>query len=97
MSKQFVRRFLQARFRDVSGLPKGSFGDVINIIVCKVFEGEPGQSKYAKERRAMKIGRCPRCYRVSPGFYFTTRCDGVTCVPGISYNVAKMQFIKYGV
>nr|QQX32721.1 NABP [Butterbur mosaic virus]QQX32744.1 nucleic acid binding protein [Butterbur mosaic virus] len=97
MSKRFVKRFLQARFRDASGHPKGSFGDVVGLIMSRIFEGEPGQSKYAKERRAIKIGRCPRCYRVKPGFYFTTRCDGVTCVPGISYNASVMQRIKYGV
>ena len=55
-----------------------------------------GKSSYARRRRAKLIGRCHRCYRVSPGFYFTTRCDGVTCVPGISYKVWVKNFIKFG-
>nr|UKY18872.1 ORF6 [Butterbur mosaic virus] len=97
MSKQFVKRFLFARFRDASGLPKGSFRDVVDIIMCKVFVDSPGQSKFAKERRAISFNRCPRCYRVKPGFYFTKNCNGSTCVPGVSYNLAKANFIKYGV
>ncbi|QYF50264.1 MAG: nucleic acid binding protein [Hainan betaflexivirus] len=55
-----------------------------------------GRSSYARRRRAKSIGRCHRCFRVSPKFYFTTRCDGKTCVPSFNYNVWACEFIKYG-
>ncbi|ADQ54112.1 nucleic acid binding protein [Cowpea mild mottle virus] len=55
-----------------------------------------GSSSYARRRRAKLIGRCHRCYRVSPGFYFTTRCDGLSCVPGISYKQWVESFIRFG-
>ncbi|QCY49487.1 nucleic acid binding protein [Shallot virus S] len=71
--------------------------DVINIIVNKVCEGTPGASKYAITRRAVSVGRCARCYRCVPGFYFTKRCDQKTCKPGISYNAAVASFITDGV
>ncbi|AEP83731.1 nucleic acid binding protein [Cucumber vein-clearing virus] len=45
-----------------------------------------GTSSFARKRRALQLGRCHRCYRVSPKFYFTRKCDGKTCVPGIGYR-----------
>lgn len=71
--------------------------DVINIIVSKLVSESVGASTYARARRAKSIGRCPRCYRCSPGFYFTTKCDSKTCVPGISYNDKVKAFIVDGV
>lgn len=56
-----------------------------------------GRSSYARKRRAKSIGRCPRCYRVNPKFYFTSRCNGVTCVPGLSHNQLVEAFIKFGI
>nr|UZG77124.1 nucleic acid-binding protein [Cowpea mild mottle virus] len=55
-----------------------------------------GSSSYARRRRAKLIGRCHRCYRVYPGFYFTTRCDNTTCVPGLSYKRWVESFIRFG-
>ncbi|QIJ97077.1 Nucleic acid binding protein [Papaya mild mottle associated virus] len=52
-----------------------------------------GTSTYARKRRAKQIGRCYRCYRVCPGFSFTTRCDGKTCYPGISTNQKVVDYI----
>lgn len=52
-----------------------------------------GTSTYARKRRAKQISRCYRCYRVRPGFYFTTRCDGKTCYPGISTNQKVVDYI----
>ncbi|QYF50252.1 MAG: nucleic acid binding protein [Xinjiang sediment betaflexivirus 1] len=73
--------------------------DVVDYIVCKfVLRGRrQGCSSYAKKRRANKIGRCVRCYRVVPKFYFTKRCDQKTCVPGVSFNLKVMNYINYGV
>ncbi|AXU24228.1 nucleic acid binding protein [Shallot latent virus] len=71
--------------------------DVINIIVSKIVSESVGASTYAQARRAKSIGRCPRCYRCSPGFYFTKNCDSKTCVPGISYNDKVKAFIVDGV
>ncbi|QVY19183.1 nucleic acid binding protein [Clivia carlavirus A] len=71
--------------------------DVIDYIVLKfVLPKCVGLSSYARKRRAKQIGRCPRCFRVVPKFYFTTKCDGVTCVPGISYRLDVEKYIKYG-
>jgi len=56
-----------------------------------------GRSSYARKRRAKAIGRCHRCYRVNPKFYFTTRCNGRTCVPPLSHNTSVEIFIKEGV
>ncbi|QBJ27543.1 nucleic acid binding protein [Birch carlavirus] len=55
-----------------------------------------GKSTYAKRRRAKKIGRCYRCFRVDPKFYYTTRCDGVSCVPGIKSNYEVQCYIRLG-
>nr|BAA11124.1 nucleic acid binding protein [Garlic latent virus] len=71
--------------------------DVINIIVNKVVCESAGASTHAQARRAKSIGRCPRCYRCLPGFYFTKKCDSKTCVPGISYNDKVKAFIVDGV
>ena len=71
--------------------------DVINIIVSKITCESVGASSYARARRARSIGRCPRCYRCNPGFYFTKNCDAKTCVPGISYNDKVKAFIVDGV
>jgi len=57
-----------------------------------------GTSSYARRRRAASIGRCVRCYRVSPPLNPTySRCDGVRCVPGISYNLKVENYIRWGV
>nr|BAA25771.1 nucleic acid binding protein [Garlic latent virus] len=71
--------------------------DVINIIVSKIVCDKAGASQYARARRAKSIGRCPRCFRCSPGFYFTKNCDTKTCFPGISYNAKVKDFIVDGV
>nr|QJZ28446.1 nucleic acid binding protein [Ilex cornuta carlavirus] len=71
--------------------------DVINIIVNKIVCESAGASSYARARRAKSIGRCPRCFRCSPGFYFTKNCDTKTCFPGISYNEKVKAFIVDGV
>lgn len=65
----------------------------ISKFVCDLRVNK-GRSTYAKRRRAKLIGRCHRCYRVVPGFYFTTRCNGSTCYPGISYNTKVADFIE---
>nr|WMI40468.1 nucleic acid-binding protein [Shallot latent virus] len=71
--------------------------DIINIIVSKIVCDSAGASKYARARRAKSIGRCPRCFRCVPGFYFTKNCDGRNCTPGISYNEKVRAFIVDGV
>lgn len=71
--------------------------DVINIIVNKIVCESAGASSYARARRAKSIGRCPRCFRCSPGFVFTKNCDTKTCFPGISYNAKVKDFIVDGV
>ncbi|CAA46227.2 putative nucleic acid binding protein [Poplar mosaic virus (ATCC PV257)] len=76
-----------------------NFCDIAVSIVCRSeldFINEPGLSNYAKRRRARRLGRCVRCFRVNPGFYFTKRCDGITCVPGISWNYDVEDYIKRG-
>nr|WBK28943.1 nucleic acid binding protein [Cowpea mild mottle virus] len=55
-----------------------------------------GRSSYARRRRAKAIGRCHRCFRVNPKFYFTKRCDGVNCVPGLNYKIWVKDFILFG-
>ena len=73
--------------------------DVCYLIINKTRAHTPGlgKSSYARRRRAAKVGRCHRCYRVTPGFYYTTRCDGKTCVPGISYNEKIETYVRTGV
>nr|WIW41317.1 putative nucleic acid binding protein [Cowpea mild mottle virus] len=56
-----------------------------------------GRSSYARKRRAKIIGRCHLCYRVNPKFYFTKRCNGVDCKPGLNYRSWVGVFIRYGV
>lgn len=56
-----------------------------------------GKSTYARRRRAKEIGRCHRCFRVFPGFYYTTRCDNKTCVPGLSSREDVANYIRWGV
>nr|ACZ71186.1 11 kDa putative nucleic acid binding protein [Cowpea mild mottle virus]AGZ15236.1 putative nucleic acid binding protein [Cowpea mild mottle virus]QTG11376.1 nucleic acid binding protein [Cowpea mild mottle virus]QTG11377.1 nucleic acid binding protein [Cowpea mild mottle virus]QTG11378.1 nucleic acid binding protein [Cowpea mild mottle virus] len=56
-----------------------------------------GRSSYARKRRAKIIGRCHLCYRVNPKFYFTKRCNGVDCKPGLNYPSWVEDFIRYGV
>lgn len=79
-------------------------GGPVPIDVCvnisyraEVFRVGGGKSSYARKRRARSVGRCHRCFRVYPPFYFTTRCDNKTCVPPISYNVKMFAFIVHGV
>ncbi|AIZ76630.1 nucleic acid binding protein [Elderberry carlavirus C] len=55
-----------------------------------------GSSSYAKKRRAAKIGRCWRCFRVVPPPYHS-KCDGRTCRPGISYRWEIALYISRGV
>lgn len=69
---------------------------VLIALKCNPSRINYGKSSYAKRRRAKAIGRCHRCYRVKPGFYFTKRCDGVTCVPGVTHNCWVEDFIKNG-
>lgn len=73
--------------------------DVCYLIIRKTKDHIPGlgKSSYARRRRAAKVGRCHRCYRVTPGFYYTTRCDGKTCVPGISFNEKIETYVRTGV
>jgi len=59
-------------------------------------EGGNGRSTYSKRRRAAKIGRCYRCFRVNPKFYYTTRCNGHNCRPGIKTNFEVQCYIKLG-
>nr|CAD59391.1 hypothetical 12K protein [Daphne virus S] len=56
-----------------------------------------GRSSYARKRRAASIGRCHRCYRVWPPFYYTTKCDNKTCFPCISFNKKVQDYILWGV
>ena len=56
-----------------------------------------GRSSYARKRRAKMIGRCHLCYRVNPKFYFTKRCNGVNCKPGLNHPGWVEDFIRYGV
>lgn len=73
--------------------------DVCYLIISKTKGYTPGfgKSSYARRRRAAKVGRCHRCYRVTPGFYYTSRCDGVNCKPGISYNEKIATYVRTGV
>jgi len=54
-----------------------------------------GKSLYARRRRAVKIGRCHRCYRVFPPIG-NSKCDNKTCKPGISYNYRVRDYIVNG-
>nr|UGL76519.1 cysteine-rich protein [Chrysanthemum virus R] len=73
--------------------------DVCYLIIQKTKDHVPGlgKSSYARRRRAAKVGRCHRCYRVTPGFYYTTRCNGKTCVPGLSSNEKIETYVRTGV
>ncbi|UXX34108.1 cysteine-rich protein [Pseudostellaria heterophylla carlavirus 2] len=92
--KRRLEKILSIVFRTKTRSPSHvSFIDVISVIISKMGV-EPGNSKYARERRAKSIARCPRCYRVKPGFYFTKKCDGKTCVPGLNHNSKVELYIK---
>lgn len=75
------------------------FDVVYNIISLPVVcVNKPGLSSYARKRRALKLGKCFRCYRVLPSLGgLSTKCDSVTCRPGISGNSKAINFIKWGV
>lgn len=92
MRERKLRKTLEDLFKRFASVPHGH-SDCINIIIAKIKSGQPGESKYARRRRAKSIARCPRCARVSPGFYFTTRCDGKTCRPGLSARPDLLEFI----
>nr|AXL97642.1 cysteine rich protein [Potato virus H] len=93
-SDKVLRKVLVSVFKRHYGCgPRREFLDIASYIISKLEPQEVGLSKYAKRRRAKKLGRCPRCYRV---IGLALRCDGVRCVPGISYNRNVEQFIKYG-
>ncbi|ACM46002.1 putative nucleic acid binding protein [Helleborus mosaic virus] len=80
--------------------PDGSVCDLaLRIISMSPYvpnEPKCGTSTFAKKRRAKAIGRCHRCYRVAPGFYFTKNCDGYTCKPPISVNSEVRDYILLG-
>nr|QED43556.1 NBP [Garlic latent virus] len=94
IKQRTYRRLLRAIFKLHT---KENCVDIINIIVSKIVCESAGASRYARARRAMSIGRCPRCFRCSPRFYFTKNCDTKTCFPGISYNAKVKDFIVDGV
>ncbi|QNJ34492.1 cysteine-rich protein [Aconite virus A] len=60
--------------------------DVVNYISSLCVLGKPGRSSYARKRRAKQLARCPRCYRMDFPLSPLSRCDGIHCVPGLSYN-----------
>ncbi|QED42797.1 putative nucleic acid binding protein [Allium carlavirus A] len=93
MKRRALKRIVTSVFKNFTSL---NVDCIINIIVDLVLKGEPGQSKYAMQRRAIEVGRCVRCFRCKEGFYFTTRCNGVTCVPGLSYNEKLATYIREG-
>ncbi|ACA05831.1 11 kDa protein [Potato latent virus] len=62
-------------------------------IVNKACNVGMGKSSFARRRRAALLGRCHRCFRTS----MATRCNGVTCYPGIGAKPKIEMFIKYGV
>nr|QCY49524.1 nucleic acid binding protein [Shallot latent virus] len=94
IKQRAYRRILRAIFKLHTNK---NVEDLINIIVNMIVCESAGASSYARARRAKSIGRCPRCFRCSPGFYFTKNCDTKTCVPGISYNEKVKSFIVDGV
>ncbi|AIZ76636.1 nucleic acid binding protein [Elderberry carlavirus D] len=55
-----------------------------------------GRSNMAKRRRAAALGRSPRCGRVAPGFYFTTKCNGRTCFDAFGRRSELLRYIKFG-
>ncbi|QOL02535.1 nucleic acid binding protein [Rose virus B] len=68
---------------------------IVSLVDFSLIENN-GRSTFAKKRRAKKLGRCFRCYRVNPGFYYTKKCDGVSCVSPMGYNYEVMCIIKHG-
>ncbi|AIZ76618.1 nucleic acid binding protein [Elderberry carlavirus A] len=56
----------------------------------------PGKSTFAKRRRAKSLGRCHRCYRISPGFYHTTKCDGISCTDSFGSRSKHRNYIVHG-
>nr|QED43808.1 NBP [Garlic latent virus] len=94
IKQRTYRRLLRAIFRLHTNK---NCVDLINIIVSKIVCESAGASHYARARRAKSIGRCPRCFRCSPGFYFTKNCDTKNCSAGINYNEKVKDFIVDGV
>nr|QED44827.1 NBP [Garlic yellow virus]QED44834.1 NBP [Garlic yellow virus] len=93
MQRRAYKRIVTRVFKQFTSL---HLDCVINKVVDLIVEGQPGTSKWAMQRRAIEVGRCVRCFRCKEGFYFTTRCNGVTCVPGLSYNEKLARYICEG-
>lgn len=80
---KIIKRLLLSAFK--SKVSRVDY-DVINRISQLCVMDLPGRSSYARKRRAKKLARCPRCYRIDFALSPLSRCDGVNCVPGLSYN-----------
>nr|AXC59792.1 11 kDa protein [Potato virus H] len=94
LSSKVLRKVLVGVFKRHYGLgPRREYDDIASVIISKLEPPEVGLSTYAKRRRAKKLGRCPRCYRV---IGLSQKCDGFKCVPGISYNRKVKQNIRFG-
>lgn len=66
------------------------------IIKLSDKDRQQGKSSFAKRRRAKALGRCHRCYRVAPGFYHTTRCNGIDCTDTFGTRDKYRNQIVYG-
>ncbi|QED44840.1 NBP [Garlic yellow virus] len=93
MKRRALKRIVLSVFKQFTKL---NVECIVDKIVDLVVQGLPGKSKYAQQRRAIEVGRCVRCFRCKEGFYFTTRCNGVNCVPGLSYNENIARYIREG-
>nr|CAA36855.1 putative nucleic acid binding protein [Carnation latent virus]prf//1714256B 3' Term Region ORF [Carnation latent virus] len=93
MRERKLRKTLEDLFKRFASVQHGH-SDCVNIIIAKIKSGQPGESKYAQATYELsQYARCPRCARVSPGFYFTTRCDGKTCSLVYQPDADLLEFI----
>ncbi|BAB56119.1 11K [Carlavirus latensaconiti] len=90
-----VALLLYADFINKCG--RAEFALCVDIALASARPVGGGTSSYARKRRAKAMGRCHRCFRVWPPTYFTKRCDGINCRPGISHNLSVERRIKLGV
>ncbi|CDF66419.1 putative nucleic acid binding protein [apricot vein clearing associated virus] len=84
------------------GLPTGPMSFVLyKAMLVRKLEIQEEQAKplcgvstFAIKRRAKRLGVCYRCMRVNPKFYFTTRCDNLTC-HFRSFGL-KERYVRFG-
>ncbi|QYF50270.1 MAG: nucleic acid binding protein [Beijing sediment betaflexivirus] len=86
-------------FNELASSPMGHVDVCLDIILmCDFSEiSHGGKSNYARRRRAKSLDRCARCFRILPSRGgLSTKCDQKNCRAGISGNLKRIEYIRWG-